>query len=134
MLPQTIEANVIPAMMAQEKFHGGMTAPTPSGMEEAIMLTGKLDVESPTLRDERFARVELAESQLSRRYRRRPRPSSSQTLLRWSHAMYSILRERMVLPRGTAGWCALRVMCSSTTRRLGARLSSQARRAPCPAF
>ena len=31
-LPQTIEARVIPAMMAQGKFHGGMTAPTPSGI------------------------------------------------------------------------------------------------------
>ncbi len=30
--PQTIEAAVIPAMMAKGKFHGGMTAPTPSGM------------------------------------------------------------------------------------------------------
>jgi hypothetical protein len=31
-LPLTIEASVIPAMMAQGKFHGGITAPTPSGM------------------------------------------------------------------------------------------------------
>jgi hypothetical protein len=31
-LPLTIEASVIPAMMAQAKFHGGITAPTPSGM------------------------------------------------------------------------------------------------------
>ena len=31
-LPLTIEATVIPAMMAQAKFHGGITAPTPSGM------------------------------------------------------------------------------------------------------
>src|SRR6266403_1384603 len=30
--PQTIDAAVIPAMMAQGKFHGGITAPTPSGM------------------------------------------------------------------------------------------------------
>jgi hypothetical protein len=28
----TMEAAVIPAMMAKGKFHGGMTAPTPSGM------------------------------------------------------------------------------------------------------
>jgi len=31
-LPLTMEARVMPAMMAQGKFHGGMTAPTPSGM------------------------------------------------------------------------------------------------------
>src|SRR5262249_52657196 len=31
-LPQTIAAMVIPAMMAQGKFHGGITAPTPSGI------------------------------------------------------------------------------------------------------
>jgi hypothetical protein len=31
-LPLTMEASVIPAMMAQGKFHGGITAPTPSGM------------------------------------------------------------------------------------------------------
>src|SRR3954471_5562487 len=31
-LPQTTAAQVIPAMIAQGKFHGGMTAPTPSGM------------------------------------------------------------------------------------------------------
>ena len=31
-LPQTIEASVMPAMIAQGKFHGGITAPTPSGM------------------------------------------------------------------------------------------------------
>jgi hypothetical protein len=31
-LPQTMEAAVMPAMMAKGKFHGGMTAPTPSGM------------------------------------------------------------------------------------------------------
>src|SRR5579863_7727449 len=30
--PATTEAIVIPAMMAQGKFHGGMTAPTPNGM------------------------------------------------------------------------------------------------------
>src|SRR6201997_3300580 len=32
-LPLTIEAIVMPAIMAQGKFHGGITAPTPSGME-----------------------------------------------------------------------------------------------------
>ncbi len=31
-LPLTMEAIVMPAMMAQGKFHGGITAPTPSGM------------------------------------------------------------------------------------------------------
>src|SRR5205085_3776354 len=31
-LPQTIAAEVIPAIMAQGKFHGGITAPTPSGI------------------------------------------------------------------------------------------------------
>ena len=31
-LPVTIAAAVIPAMIASAKFHGGMTAPTPSGM------------------------------------------------------------------------------------------------------
>ena len=31
-LPLTIEASVMPAMMAHGKFHGGITAPTPSGM------------------------------------------------------------------------------------------------------
>src|SRR4051812_37112433 len=31
-LPQTIAADVMPAMMAQGKFHGGITAPTPRGM------------------------------------------------------------------------------------------------------
>jgi hypothetical protein len=31
-LPVTMEAAVMPAMMAKGKFHGGMTAPTPSGM------------------------------------------------------------------------------------------------------
>ena len=31
-LPLTMEASVMPAMMAQGKFHGGITAPTPSGM------------------------------------------------------------------------------------------------------
>src|SRR5258708_39009945 len=30
--PVTIEAAVIPAMMANGKFQGGITAPTPSGM------------------------------------------------------------------------------------------------------
>ncbi len=30
--PDTIDANVMPAMMAEGKFHGGITAPTPSGM------------------------------------------------------------------------------------------------------
>ena len=31
-LPVTMAAAVMPAMMAKGKFHGGMTAPTPSGM------------------------------------------------------------------------------------------------------
>src|SRR6185312_7800456 len=31
-LPQTIAAEVMPAMMAQGKFQGGITAPTPRGM------------------------------------------------------------------------------------------------------
>jgi hypothetical protein len=31
-LPQTIAADVMPAMMANGKFQGGITAPTPSGM------------------------------------------------------------------------------------------------------
>ena len=31
-LPVTMEAAVMPAMMAKGKFQGGMTAPTPSGM------------------------------------------------------------------------------------------------------
>ena len=31
-LPETMEASVMPAMMAAGKFHGGITAPTPSGM------------------------------------------------------------------------------------------------------
>src|SRR5215475_4011982 len=31
-LPQAIGASVIPAIIAQGKFHGGITAPTPSGM------------------------------------------------------------------------------------------------------
>ena len=30
-LPVTIAAQVMPAMMARGKFQGGMTAPTPSG-------------------------------------------------------------------------------------------------------
>ena len=30
--PVTIAAAVMPAMMANGKFHGGITAPTPSGM------------------------------------------------------------------------------------------------------
>ena len=30
--PVTMAAAVMPAMMAKGKFHGGMTAPTPSGM------------------------------------------------------------------------------------------------------
>ena len=30
--PATIEARVMPAMIAAGKFHGGITAPTPSGM------------------------------------------------------------------------------------------------------
>ena len=30
--PQTIAAAVIPAIIAKGKFHGGITAPTPSGM------------------------------------------------------------------------------------------------------
>jgi hypothetical protein len=30
-LPVTMAAAVMPAMMAKGKFHGGMTAPTPSG-------------------------------------------------------------------------------------------------------
>src|SRR5205814_5650411 len=30
--PETIEANVMPAIIAQGKFQGGMTAPTPRGM------------------------------------------------------------------------------------------------------
>ncbi len=29
---ETMDAAVMPAMMAKGKFHGGMTAPTPSGM------------------------------------------------------------------------------------------------------
>ena len=35
-LPLTIEASVIPAMMAQGKFHGGITAPTPRGMYNRV--------------------------------------------------------------------------------------------------
>ena len=35
-LPLTIEASVMPAMMAQGKFHGGITAPTPSGMYSRV--------------------------------------------------------------------------------------------------
>ena len=35
-LPLTIEARVMPAMMAQGKFHGGITAPTPSGMYVSV--------------------------------------------------------------------------------------------------
>src|SRR3954463_12034415 len=31
-LPQTTAAVVMPAIMAQGKFHGGITAPTPNGM------------------------------------------------------------------------------------------------------
>ena len=31
-LPLTTEASVMPPMMAAGKFHGEMTAPTPSGM------------------------------------------------------------------------------------------------------
>src|SRR5579864_4502877 len=31
-LPETIDARVIPAIIAHGKFHGGITAPTPSGM------------------------------------------------------------------------------------------------------
>jgi hypothetical protein len=31
-LPQTMAAIVMPAMMANGKFHGEITAPTPSGM------------------------------------------------------------------------------------------------------
>ena len=31
-LPATSAAVVIPAMIAKGKFHGGITAPTPSGM------------------------------------------------------------------------------------------------------
>ena len=31
-LPVTMEAAVMPAIMAKGKFHGGMTAPTPSGI------------------------------------------------------------------------------------------------------
>ena len=30
--PLTIEASVMPAMIAHGKFHGGITAPTPKGM------------------------------------------------------------------------------------------------------
>jgi len=30
--PQTMAAEVIPAMIAKGKFHGGITAPTPRGM------------------------------------------------------------------------------------------------------
>src|SRR5215472_8016846 len=30
--PQTIAAEVMPAMMAKGKFHGGITAPTPRGI------------------------------------------------------------------------------------------------------
>jgi hypothetical protein len=30
--PHTIEARVMPAMMAQGKFQGGITAPTPRGI------------------------------------------------------------------------------------------------------
>ena len=31
-LPVTMDASVMPPMMAPGKFHGGITAPTPSGM------------------------------------------------------------------------------------------------------
>ena len=31
-LPVTMEAMVMPPMMAAAKFHGGITTPTPSGM------------------------------------------------------------------------------------------------------
>ena len=31
-LPQTIDASVMPPMIAPGKFHGGITTPTPSGM------------------------------------------------------------------------------------------------------
>jgi hypothetical protein len=31
-LPQTMAAEVMPAIIASGKFHGGITAPTPSGI------------------------------------------------------------------------------------------------------
>ena len=45
-LPVTIAAAVMPAMIASGKFHGGITAPTPSGMyssrfsSPAILVSG----------------------------------------------------------------------------------------------
>src|SRR5207244_12250657 len=35
-LPETIEASVMPAIIAHGKFHGGITAPTPSGMYRSV--------------------------------------------------------------------------------------------------
>jgi hypothetical protein len=39
-LPATSAEDVAPTMIAQVKFQGGMTAPTLSGVEQVILLSG----------------------------------------------------------------------------------------------
>ena len=61
-LPQTMDAAVMPAMMAKGKFQGGMTAPTPSGnVAELVALAGELDGGGGLVEAEGFAAVELEE-------------------------------------------------------------------------
>ena len=61
-LPVTMEAAVMPAMMAKGKFQGGITAPTPSGMiEELVALAGILDGRGRRGQPQGFAGVKLEE-------------------------------------------------------------------------
>ncbi len=59
-LPVTIEATVMPAIMAREKFHGGITAPTPKrDVVQLIPLAWILDRRRHRSKAQRLARVEV---------------------------------------------------------------------------
>ena len=58
-LPHTIDAMVMPAMIAPGKFHGGITMPTPSGMYADVALTRQLDRRFGLREPDRFARVQF---------------------------------------------------------------------------
>ena len=61
-LPVTMAAAVMPAMMANGKFHGGITAPTPErNVNQLVALAGILDRRCGSSKAQGFARIELEE-------------------------------------------------------------------------
>ena len=76
-LPVTMAAAVMPAMMAKGKFHGRDDgADAERNVAELVALAGELDGGGGGGEAEGLAGVELEEVDASRRRRRRPRPSS----------------------------------------------------------